>query len=120
MVVEINPHFCKHIQKNINDPRLHVYNGSALDLRAAVEKQGWNKVDVVCSGIPFSTIPHEVGYNIVKAVRDVLQPGGLFVAYQVRDRVKKLGNNVFGDPTIQTEPRNIPPMQIYTWQNAHK
>jgi len=51
-------------------------------------------------------------------VHDSLHDGGLFVAYQVRDRVKNLGKEVFGRARVQTEIRNIPPMRIYRWEKS--
>ena len=45
-----------------------------------------------------------------------LEPGGAFVAYQVRDRVHTLGREVFGRARVQTELLNVPPMRIYRWE----
>jgi phospholipid N-methyltransferase len=69
----------------------------------------------VLSGIPFSTMPRELGLEILHSVREALAPGGRFVAYQVRDRVEILGREVFGPARRQTEILNVPPMRIYRW-----
>jgi hypothetical protein len=45
-----------------------------------------------------------------------LDPGGHFVAYQVRDRVEILGSEVFGRANVQTELLNVPPMRVYRWE----
>ena len=71
---------------------------------------------MVLSGIPFSTMKPELGRSIVRAVSDALAPGGRFVAYQVRDRVEKLGREVFGPAAVQLELRNVPPMRVYRWE----
>jgi hypothetical protein len=42
--------------------------------------------------------PRSLGRDIVRGVHDALERGGVFVAYQVRDRVKILGSEVFGRP----------------------
>ena len=54
--------------------------------------------------------------EILRSVHDALDPGGLFVAYQVRDVVETLGNEVFGVAKVKTELRNVPPMRVYRWE----
>ena len=44
------------------------------------------------------------------------QPGGVFVAYQVRDRVKILGSEVFGPARTDVVLLNVPPMRVYRWE----
>jgi phosphatidylethanolamine/phosphatidyl-N-methylethanolamine N-methyltransferase len=56
-----------------------------------------------------------LGSQILCAVHDALEPGGHFVAYQVRDRVESLGSEVFGNASVQTELFNVPPMRVYHW-----
>src|SRR3546814_9353635 len=72
--------------------------------------------DAILSGIPFSTMPRELGLDILRSVHDSLTPGGRFVAYQVRDRVEDLGRCVFGDAQVQTVMLNVPPMRVYRWR----
>ena len=71
---------------------------------------------MILSGIPFSTMARSVGEQILRSVYDALEPGGLFVAYQVRDRVESLGRHVFGRAQVQTEILNMPPMRVYRWE----
>jgi phospholipid N-methyltransferase len=71
---------------------------------------------VIVSGIPFSTMTMPIGRDILRSVYDALEPGGAFVAYQVRDRVHTLGREVFGRARVQTELLNVPPMRIYRWE----
>jgi phospholipid N-methyltransferase len=58
-------------------------------------------------------MPRELGLAILRAVRDALAPGGLFVAYQVRDRVAVLAREVFPRPRVELEMRNVPPMRVW-------
>lgn len=115
LVIEINPRFASLIRATIDDPRLHVHIGDAADLTAALAERGLAAPDVVCSGIPFSTLPHQTGLAIVRAIETALAPGGRFVAYQVRDAVETLGRQVFGPARVQTEPLNVPPMRVFQW-----
>jgi phosphatidylethanolamine/phosphatidyl-N-methylethanolamine N-methyltransferase len=113
--IEINPDFLPMLRA-IGDPRLVVHEGSASDLSAILAEHGLGAPDVVLSGIPFSTMTPGLGRAIVQAVSDALPAGGRFVAYQVRDRVEKLGREVFGPAAVQLELRNVPPMRVYRWE----
>lgn len=113
--IEINPDFLPTLRA-IADPRLVVHEGSAAELGAILREHGLGAPDVVLSGIPFSTMKPALGRAIVRAVSDALPEGGRFVAYQVRDRVEKLGREVFGPAAVQLELRNVPPMRVYRWE----
>ena len=88
----------------------------AQNLEQIVKDQGWENADVVISGMPFSTLPQNIARDIIQSVYDSLKPGGLFVAYQFRDRVGKLATPIFGEPTTYWEYKNFPPMQIFVWK----
>ena len=115
LAIEINPGFCQLIQESINDPRLIVHEGSAADIPEALVKHDLGAPDVVLSGIPFSTMPKELGLAILRSVQSSLAPGGRFVAYQFRDVVHTLGKQVFGPASVQLELLNMPPMRVYRW-----
>jgi len=117
LAIEVNPRFVELLRK-IDDPRLIVHQGSAADIGAALDQYGLPTPDVILSGIPFSTMTVQIGQDILRSVHDSLYAGGLFVAYQVRDRVESLGREVFGRARVQTEIRNLPPMRIYRWQKT--
>jgi phospholipid N-methyltransferase len=115
LAIEINPGFVTSLRR-MDDPRLIVHLGSATDLREALDQYGLPAPNVILSGIPFSTMARPLGNAILRSVHDVLEPGGLFVAYQVRDRVEMLGREVFGDARVQRELLNVPPMRVYRWE----
>ncbi len=114
LAVELNPRFVPLLRRE-PDPRFHVWQGSAADIKKALQEHDLPDPDVVLSGIPFSTMPRALGLEILHSVRESLAPGGRFLAYQVRDRVEILGRQVFGPARIQTEILNVPPMRIYRW-----
>ncbi|HMB38232.1 MAG TPA: methyltransferase type 12, partial [Wenzhouxiangellaceae bacterium] len=100
----------------IDDPRLIAHTGSAADLGAVLKQHGLVAADVVISGIPFSTMPTEIGSAILQSVFDSLADGGRFVAYQFRAEVARLAAPVFGDSRRAAPvPLNIPPMRIWQW-----
>ncbi len=115
LTVEINPRFAR-LLRDTRDPRLVVHEGSALELGEALKRYDLARPDVIVSGIPFSTMGHPIGRDILREVYDLLVPDGRFVAYQMRDRVESLGREIFGRPRVQTELLNVPPMRVYSWR----
>ena len=115
LAIEINPSFCDLLRDTIDDPRLIVHEGSAAEIPEALVKHDLDAPDVVLSGIPFSTMPRELGLSILRSVGESLRPGGRFVAYQFRDVVHTLGKQVFGPASVQLELLNVPPMRVYRW-----
>ena len=119
LAIEINPQFASLLRSDSN-PQLLVYSGSAEYISDALVQNGLTQPDVIVSGIPFSTMPFALGKRIVSAVWDCLKPGGCFVAYQFRDRVAMLGRELLGDPQIEAEFLNVPPMRLYRWDKTDK
>lgn len=118
--IEINPHFHNFLNR-IQDQRLITHLGSASELETALSKYELKSPDVVISGIPFSTMSHQAGTEIVKSISSLLAPNGRFVAYQFRNRVANLCRPVLGSEQKKLEPFNIPPMRVYHWEknNGH-
>ncbi len=115
LTIELDPKFSE-ILNEIGDPRLLPHTGSATDLGAILAEYGLPAPDVVISGIPFSTMPREVGTEIIQAIHDCLPPGGRFVAYQFRGHVGRLGRPIMGQPEVEFELLNVPPMRFYRWR----
>ena len=118
LCIEINDRFAEHLERELDDPRVIVHRGDARDLRSILDRYELPSPDAVLSGIPFSTIPQEIGLGILRSVHEALVPGGRFVAYQVRDRVEVLGRTIFGPAEAATEYRNVPPARVFTWRKA--
>jgi phospholipid N-methyltransferase len=115
LAIELDPQFCKIVRQN-HDRRLIVHQGSAEDLPELIEHYRIPPPQVVISGIPFSTMPREVGERVIEAIRDTLRPGGLFVAYQFRAAVADIARPILGEPEISPELINIPPMRVFRWR----
>ncbi len=114
LTIELNPKF-HGIISSIRDTRLIPHLGCAGDLREIVSEYGFNTIDAVVSGIPFSIIKPEFGRAIIRGIADSLSAGGRFVAYQFRDRVNVLGREVLGPSQVHIELLNIPPVRVYSW-----
>jgi len=112
--IEVAEEFVQ-LLREIDDPRLIPHHGSAENIAEILKIHGLGAPDIVISGIPFSTMPDDLGRRIVREIHDVLPQGKSFVAYQFRDRVAELSTPVFGDPEVSLELINIPPMRVYKW-----
>ena len=113
--IEINPNFYSMIA-DIEDERLIAHLGSACELKEILLQYGLSAPDAVISGIPFSTMPHDIGCQVVEAVSTTLAYNGCFVAYQVSDRVATLCRPYLGSEQMDLEFINIPPMRVYQWR----
>ena len=116
LAIEIDRRFADMVKTDIADPRLITHQGSAEHIAATLAKYALPAPDAVVSGIPFSTMPRQVGEEILRAIRHSLAPGGRFVAYQLRDRVAVLGQDIFGAAEIDIELLNVPPIRVFRWR----
>mgnify|MGYP001240519306 CR=1 FL=1 len=114
LAIEINPRFHAMVSA-IADPRLIVHRGGADDLGEALARHSLAAPDAIVSGIPFSTMPADVGLRTMAAIASSLTPGGRFVAYQFSRRVDALCRDFLGTPQTTIELLNIPPMRVYRW-----
>lgn len=113
IAIDTNQDFCAYLREEIVDPRLTVVNRSAADLEAILADQGLSGADYVISGLPFSTLPQGVGPAIVKATRQMLRPGGIFLVYQFSPKVRDFLAVEFTNIDHAFELINIPPAQLY-------
>lgn len=113
--IEINRHL-HALVNGIRDDRLIVHLGNAQRLADTLSMYGIDAPDVLISGIPFSTMSHEAGIEILEEVFSVLAPGGRFVAYQLSRRVCTLCRSFLGPGRMEVQLFNIPPLRVYRWQ----
>lgn len=114
LCLEVNSRFHALVRR-IEDERLIVHLGSALELKEVLGHYGLDAPEVVVSGIPFSTMSTATGSRIVEGIRSALAPGGRFVAYQLSARVADLCLPVLGKARVEVELLNVPPMRVYVW-----
>lgn len=97
--IEINPHLHAMIN-NIDDERLIAHLGRACMLKEIIARYGLAAPDAVISGIPFSTMNHSEGSQVIEVISSLLAPKGRFVAYQVSRRVASLCRPFLGPGQI--------------------
>ncbi|QDS94158.1 Ribosomal RNA small subunit methyltransferase A [Roseimaritima multifibrata] len=104
--------------KAINDPRLTVVEGDAVNLPDILASNDFESPDVIVSGIPFSALPPRSSQSIMLAIYQALSDSGTFIAYQLRNDVTKYADPHFGAPTVQSVLRNFPPLRVFTWRKS--
>jgi phospholipid N-methyltransferase len=115
--IEINPHLYASVSK-ISDDRLIAHLGNACELKKILFMYDMRRPEAVISGIPFSTMSHSAGSQLIEAVSSLLVPNGRFVAYQVSKRVASLCRPFLGIGQMEVELLNIPPVRIYQWEKS--
>jgi phosphatidylethanolamine/phosphatidyl-N-methylethanolamine N-methyltransferase len=112
--IEINPYFHSLISAIESDGFI-AHLGNACELRDITSTYDLGPIDAVISGIPFSTMSHDVACRVLDAISALLRDNGRFVAYQVSSRVASLCRPYLGPEKNELEPLNIPPMRVYQW-----
>ena len=113
--IEVNQHLHSLVSR-IKDDRLISHLGNAHELNQIISMHRLDAPEVVISGIPFSTISHASGSQILEAISSVLAPGGRFVAYQVSKRVASVCLPFLGAGQVEVQLLNIPPLRVYRWE----
>ena len=109
IVLETNGLFCNNLKK-ITDPRLTVYNDSALNLKNYSVQ---NSIDYIISGIPLANITNQDKENILSSSFNSLSSGGLFVQFQYSKESEKKLKEIFDEVTVGFTPLNIPPAFVF-------
>jgi len=83
-----------------------------------VRDSGFDHADYVLSGLPFSTLPAGVGPAIAAATARILRPGGAFLVYQFRAKVRDFIAPHFQRIDQGMEYWNIPPCCLFwAWKD---
>ncbi len=123
LALEVNPLFVKETKKKC--PKAIVYHDSAENIKHYLEKHGQASCDCIISTLPWTLFSKEVQQNILRAITDVLKPGGEFltVAYTFAGFLPagiRFKNMLKGAFSIieRTKPiwKNLPPAYVYHCQ----
>ncbi len=88
LVIDLNSDFIDYLRKTIRDSRFIAVHGSAADVNDIITQFGFKHADYVLSGLPFSTLPNNLGPIIADATAKAIRPGGAFLVYQFRARAR--------------------------------
>ena len=88
LVIDLNEDFIVYLRKTIRDSRFIAVHGSAADVNEIIAQFGFKNADYILSGLPFSTLPNNLGPVIAENTATALRPGGAFLVYQFRARAR--------------------------------
>lgn len=113
IAIELNPEFCRYLNRTLCDPRLEVVNDSATEVDGLFQRLGLSQADYVISGIPFKTMPHRVRDMVVRKTHSILKPDGSFLVYQFSGTVRPYLEQVFGSVSRDFKLLNILPARLF-------
>jgi phospholipid N-methyltransferase len=119
IAIDTNPDFIDYLRIKFTDARFIPVLGSAEDVEKIVADHGFDHADYVLSGLPFSTLPKGVAPQIAAATHRVLKPGGAFLVYQFRPKVREFLTPHWSNIDYKIEWRAIPPSHnFWAWKDA--
>ncbi len=118
IAIDLNPEFIDYLSDTITDSRFRPVLGSAADVEEIVKDSGFEAANYVLSGLPFSTLPDQVGPAIAAATYRILNSGGAFLVYQFRPKVRDFLVPHFKRIDGAMEYWNIPPCCLFwAWKD---
>lgn len=113
IAIDTNEDFVRYLTEKFRDSRLLAVNGSAADVRQIIADCGFEHADYVCSGLPFSTLPPGIGSRIAEQTYAALRPGGAFLVYQFKAKVRDFMAPYFDRIDKGFEWVNVPPCHLF-------
>ena len=118
IAIDTNPDFIEYLTIKFTDARFIPVLGSAEDVEKIVADHGFDHADFVLSGLPFSTLPWGVAPQIAAATHRVLKPGGAFLVYQFRPKVREFLTPHWSNIDYAIEWLAIPPSHnFWAWKD---
>jgi phosphatidylethanolamine/phosphatidyl-N-methylethanolamine N-methyltransferase len=113
LVIDLNPDFIDYLRKTIRDSRFIPVHGSAADVNEIIAQFGFKHADYILSGLPFSTLPGNLGPVIADETAKAIRPGGAFLVYQFRARARDFMTPHFRKIDSGFEFWNILPCHLF-------
>jgi phosphatidylethanolamine/phosphatidyl-N-methylethanolamine N-methyltransferase len=113
LVIDLNEDFITYLRKTFRDSRFIPVHGSAADVNEIIAQFGFKNADYVLSGLPFSTLPDNLGPIIAEETAKAIRPGGAFLVYQFRARARDFMTPHFRKIDSGFEIWNILPCHLF-------
>ncbi len=110
LAFEIDPDLAAVLSESFDDPRLETINDSAANIEEYLDG---DKVDVIVSGLPFTSLPQPVKRNIFGEMERVLGPDGVMVAIQYSTMAQRDFERHFASVRRRVSPVNVPPAFLF-------
>ncbi len=122
LAVELNGDFAKKLRHRFDTPGVEVHNQSAVELPELLAEHGWQTVDLVVSGLPWTLMSAQDQATTLDAIAGALGPDGEFVTLACLHqsvlapgrRLRRLLAERFGE--VRRQPivwAAVPPMIAY-------
>ncbi|WP_409344365.1 class I SAM-dependent methyltransferase [Paenibacillus sp. MBLB4367] len=85
----------------------------ACKLQSAVNRADLEGLDCILSGLPFFNFPPELREQLMDQIAASLKPGGLFIAFQYSQQMRKRISRQFEIERVHFVPLNVPPAFVY-------
>jgi phospholipid N-methyltransferase len=113
VLIEMNRDFVIFLKQELADPRVHVVQGSAENVRSVLKSLGLDSADYIVSGIPYSTMPDGMRRKILSESKKALSRNGQFLVYQFTRTVLPHLQVVFRSIRQDFELLNILPARLF-------
>ena len=113
LVIDTNEDFIEYLRTTFTDSRFKAVHGSAADVEEIIRAHGFEHADYVLSGLPFSTLPGNIGPKIAQKTADVLRPGGAFLVYQFTAAARDFMTPHFRKIDVGFEFWNVLPCKLF-------
>lgn len=110
LAFEVDSDLIATLNERVEDRRLHVVNDSAENVGAYLDD---DKVDIIVSGLPFTSLPEPVKRNIFVEMSRVLSPDGVMVAIQYSTMAQRELKRHFASVRRRVSPVNVPPAFLF-------
>ncbi|MGI8648963.1 MAG: class I SAM-dependent methyltransferase [Rubrobacter sp.] len=110
LALEVDGAIAELTAQRLPDRRLTVIKDSA---ERAGEYLGGEHADAVVSSLPFTTLPHPVGRDILDLVPRILAPDGAFLVLQYSRGIEADLEERFASVERILSPLNVPPAFLY-------
>ena len=110
LAFEVDADMAASLDEEIRDPRVRVIQDSAANVEAYLD--GW-RVHVLVSALPFTSLPSDVGRQILTTSRRVLAPDGTMLVLQYSPFIERALRETFTTVERRVSPLNVPPAFLY-------
>lgn len=113
IAIELNKSLFNHLKNRFeNIENVYILNDDARNLEKILKTLNIEKVDHVVSGLPFTSLPTEIGQAILSETKKCLSDKGFFTTFQYSLIKKSFFENHFNINSIVKEFKNLPPAYI--------
>ncbi len=110
LAFEIDPDLAAVLSESFDDPRLETINDSAANIEEYLDG---DKVDVIVSAVPFTSLPEDAKESVFRAAAQALGPEGVMVQIQYSTVLQGELTRRFASVRRRLSPLNVPPAFLY-------